>query len=68
MRRKMERLRVKIVHLFKLNPHRGVVMGTEEEFIEDINDRAFLAYNPDFQFELFRRTFGRSPSSVFMRV
>jgi hypothetical protein len=42
----MERLRIKIVHLFKLNPHRDVVMGTQEEFIEDINDRAFLAYKP----------------------
>jgi aspartate racemase len=29
-----------------LNPHRDVVMGTQEEFIEDINDRAFLAYKP----------------------
>jgi len=42
----MERLRIKIVHLFNLNPHRDVVRGTEEEFIEDINDRAFLAYKP----------------------
>jgi hypothetical protein len=40
----MERLRIKIVHLFKLNPHRDVVLGTQEEFIEDINDRAILAY------------------------
>ena len=39
-------MRIKIVHLFKLNPHRDVVMGTQEEFIEDINDRAFLAYKP----------------------
>ena len=46
LRREMERLRIKIVHLFKLNPHRDVVMGTQEEFIEDINDRAFLAYVP----------------------
>ncbi len=46
LRREMERLRIKIVHLFKLNPHRDVVRGTEEEFIEDINDRAFLAYKP----------------------
>jgi aspartate racemase len=46
LRREMERLRIKIVHLFKLNPHRDVVRGTAEEFIEDINDRAFLAYKP----------------------
>jgi thioesterase domain-containing protein len=46
LRREMERLRIKIVHLFRLNPHRDVVRGTEEEFIEDINDRAFLAYKP----------------------
>ena len=46
LRREMERLRIKIVHLFKLNPHRDVVRGTQEEFIEDINDRAFLAYKP----------------------
>jgi pyochelin synthetase len=45
-RREIERLRVKIVHLFHLNPHRDVVRGTQEEFIEDINDRAFLAYKP----------------------
>jgi len=46
LRRETERLRIKIVHLFKLNPHRDVVRGTQEEFIEDINDRAFLAYTP----------------------
>ena len=46
LRREIERLRIKIVHLFKLNPHRDVVKGTREEFIEDINDRAFLAYKP----------------------
>jgi len=45
-RREIERLRIKIVHLFHLNPHRDVVRGTDEEFIEDINDRAFLAYKP----------------------
>jgi thioesterase domain-containing protein/acyl carrier protein len=45
-RREIERLRIQIVHLFKLNPHRDVVLGTQEEFIEDINDRAFLAYKP----------------------
>jgi pyochelin synthetase len=47
LRRETERLRIKIVHLFKLNPHRDVVRGTREEFLEDINDRAFLAYVPD---------------------
>jgi aspartate racemase len=46
LRREMERVRIKIVHLFKLNTHRDV-SGTREEFIEDINDRAFLAYVPD---------------------
>src|SRR6202051_4424738 len=46
LRRETERLRIKLVHLFKLNPHRDVVRGTREEFIEDINDRAFLAYKP----------------------
>jgi amino acid adenylation domain-containing protein len=45
LRREMERLRIKIVHLFKLNPHRDV-SGPAQEFIEDINDRAFLAYAP----------------------
>jgi hypothetical protein len=45
LRREIERIRIKIVHLFKLNPHRDV-SGTQEEFIEDINDRAFLAYKP----------------------
>jgi pyochelin synthetase len=45
-RRDIERLRIKIVHLFKLNPHRDVVLGTQEEFIEDINDRAFMTYKP----------------------
>src|ERR1700693_1193231 len=48
LRRGIERLRTKIVHLFNLNPHGDVVMGTqEEEFIEDINDRAFLAHLPE---------------------
>jgi aspartate racemase len=46
MRREIERLRIKIVHTFKLNTHRDVTSGTREEFIEDINDRAFLAYKP----------------------
>ena len=46
LRREMERMRISIVHLFHLNPHRDVTSGTREEFIEDINDRAFLAYKP----------------------
>ncbi len=45
LRREIERLRIKIVHLFKLNPHRDV-SGPVQEFIEDINDRAFLSYVP----------------------
>jgi thioesterase domain-containing protein len=45
-RREIERLRIKIVHLFKLNPHRDV-LGPQEEFLERINDRAFLAYKPE---------------------
>ncbi len=45
LRREMERWHIKIVHLFKLNPHRDV-MGPREEFLDDINDRAFLAYKP----------------------
>ncbi len=45
IRREMERLRIKIDHLFKLNRHRDV-SGPAQEFIEDINDRAFLAYKP----------------------
>jgi aspartate racemase len=47
LRRETERLRVKLVHVLKLNPHRDVVRGTREEYIEDINDRAFLAYVPE---------------------
>jgi amino acid adenylation domain-containing protein len=47
VRREMERLRIKMVHLFKLNPHGDVLRGTREEFLEDINDHAFLAYVPD---------------------
>jgi hypothetical protein len=46
LRREVERLRIKIVHTFNLNPHRDVTAGTREEYIEDINDRAFLAYVP----------------------
>lgn len=46
LRREIERLRIKVVHLFNLNPHRDVNSGTMEEFIEDINDRAFLGYVP----------------------
>jgi thioesterase domain-containing protein len=46
LRREFERLRIRIVHLLKLKPHRDV-MGPREEFLERINDRAFLAYKPD---------------------
>jgi thioesterase domain-containing protein len=46
-RREIERLRIKFVHIFNLNPHRDVTAGTREEFIEDINDKAFLAYKPE---------------------
>jgi hypothetical protein len=42
----VERVRIKISHIFKLNSHRDV-SGPEQEFLEDINDRAFLAYVPD---------------------
>lgn len=45
LRREIERWHIRINHLFKLNPHRDV-SGPREEFIEDINDRAFLAYAP----------------------
>src|ERR1700730_17820803 len=46
-RPEVERLRIKFILFFNLNPHRDVMRGTREEFIEDINDRAFLAYMPD---------------------
>ncbi len=46
LRREVERVRLKISHIFKLNSHRDV-SGPEQEFLEDINDRAFLAYVPD---------------------
>jgi thioesterase domain-containing protein len=45
LRREIERLRIKIVHVFKLNPDREV-MGPREKFLEVINDRAYLAYAP----------------------
>ena len=45
LRREIERLRIQMVHLFKLNPDRDV-MGPRERFLERINDRAFLAYVP----------------------
>ncbi len=45
MRKKIEQLRIKIVHLFKLKPHRDV-LGPTEEFLERVNDRAFLAFEP----------------------
>ena len=45
LRRGMGRLHVKFNHLFKLNPHRDVT-GPTEEFVEDINDRAYFGYIP----------------------
>ena len=47
LRKKVERLRIAFVHLLKLNPHRDVVRGTLEEVMEEMNDRAFLAYVPE---------------------
>jgi len=44
----MQRLRIEIVHLFKLISRQDVVMeAREQSMIEDINDRAYLAYVPD---------------------
>ena len=45
LRRGIGRLQIKVNHLLKRNPHRDV-SGPREEFIEDINDRAFFAYVP----------------------
>jgi thioesterase domain-containing protein/acyl carrier protein len=45
LRRGMERLHVKMNRLLKLNPHRDV-MGPREEFLDDINGRAYFAYLP----------------------
>ena len=45
LRRGIERLQIKVNHILKRNPHRDV-SGPREEFIEDINDRAFFAYVP----------------------
>jgi thioesterase domain-containing protein len=45
LRREIERLSIRIAHLLHLNPHRDV-NGTKEEFIERINDRAYLDYVP----------------------
>jgi len=45
LRRGMERLHIRVNHLLGLNPHRDV-SGLQQEFIEDINDRAFFAYVP----------------------
>ena len=43
--REIERARIKMVHLLKLDAHRDV-MGPMEEFLEKIHDRAFLSYVP----------------------
>jgi amino acid adenylation domain-containing protein len=45
LRRGIERLQIKLNHILKRNPHRDV-FGPQEEFIEDINDRAFFTYVP----------------------
>lgn len=45
LRRELGRLHVKFNHLFGLNPHRDVD-GPREEFVEDLNDRAYFAYVP----------------------
>jgi len=45
LRREIERWHIKIVHLFKLNPHRDV-LGPSEEILAGINDRALLDYVP----------------------
>jgi thioesterase domain-containing protein len=47
MRRETERMRIKVFHFLNLDSHNDVVRGTREEYIEDINDRAFLAYVPE---------------------
>ncbi len=52
----MGKLRIKINHILKINPHRDVT-GPIEEFIEDINDRAYFSYAPGVyphQVTLFR--------------
>jgi thioesterase domain-containing protein len=45
LRREVERWRIRMVHLFHLNPDRDV-LGPRERILERINDRAFLAYAP----------------------
>ena len=45
LRREVERARIKINRVLGRNPHRDV-SGRVQEFLEDINDRAFLAYVP----------------------
>ncbi len=45
LRREIERWRIRMVHLFHLNPDRDV-LGPQERVLERINDRAFLAYAP----------------------
>jgi pyochelin synthetase len=45
LRREIERGRIRINRLLGRNPHRDVT-GRVQEFLEDINDRAFLAYVP----------------------
>jgi thioesterase domain-containing protein len=45
LRREIERARIKINRMLGRNPHRDV-SGRVQEFLEDINDRAFLGYVP----------------------
>jgi thioesterase domain-containing protein/acyl carrier protein len=45
LRREAERVTLKINHLLGRHPHRDVT-GPVQEFLEDVNDRAFLAYVP----------------------
>jgi amino acid adenylation domain-containing protein len=45
VRREAERARIQINRLLGRNPHRDV-SGPVQQFLEDVNDRAFLAYAP----------------------
>lgn len=45
LRRELGKLRVRLNHILKLNPHRDV-SGAIEEDIEAINDRAYFQYSP----------------------
>jgi amino acid adenylation domain-containing protein len=45
LRREVGRLSIKVNHILRRNPHRDV-SGKVQEFLEDVNDRAFFAYVP----------------------